>query len=129
MKNLSLILLNLLAIGIGISFAGVNGSKQDAEVNVVPKLCSYNVSQTNTEISLSWRVENNYVVDHFVVEKSTDGVNFTETAVFKVMGDDSDFMKFTYKEMKDANNANVYFRVKQFDNNGVALNYNILSIK
>jgi hypothetical protein len=78
------------------------------------KLTSFAGSLNNGKISLQWAVAENQNNDHFEVEKSTDGTEFTTAAIVMASskpGTESYSINETMKSEK------VYYRLRMFDNN------------
>ena len=92
--------------------ATVLGCMQNLTLPV--KLTSFAGSLNNGRISLQWAVAENQNNDHFEVEKSTDGTEFTTAAIVMASfkpGSESYSINEIMKSEK------VYYRLRMFDNN------------
>jgi len=86
-------------------------------VTLPVKLIGFVGSMNNNKISLQWSVAQNEDADHFEVEKSTDGKEFTTAAVVMTNskpGSESYSINETMKSEK------IYYRLKMFDRNNSA---------
>ena len=80
------------------------------------KLISFAGNLNNDKINLQWAVAENENNDHFEVEKSTDGKEFTTAAIVMASskpGTESYSINETMKSEK------IYYRLRMFDNNKV----------
>ena len=73
------------------------------------KLLSFTATKENSSVKMSWTVSENETGDFFVVEKSTDGKNFSPVATVETNG-----MKGTseYAYTDNASAATTYYRLK-----------------
>jgi len=94
--------------------ATVIGCMQNVTLPV--ELMSFAGSLNNNKVNLQWAVAENQHNDHFEVEKSTDGKEFTTAAIVMASskpGTESYVINETMKSEK------VYYRLRMFDNNKV----------
>ena len=94
--------------------ATVIGCMQNVTLPV--ELMSFAGSLNNNKVNLQWAVAENENSDHFEVEKSTDGKEFTTAAIVMASskpGTESYVINETMKSEK------VYYRLRMFDNNKV----------
>jgi hypothetical protein len=79
-------------------------------------------------VNLLWKVENEGEVDHYVVERSTDGILFTSIAKLKAKGGSSNV--YTYADdVKLLTSPVVYYRVIQMNRAGNQYQTNIIMFK
>jgi endo-1,4-beta-xylanase len=78
-------------------------------------LANFEASRTNTEVLLTWTVIEETNSDKYVVEKSTDGINFTPIQTIKALG--STNYNTTDKQPTSGRN---YYRLVQYDKSGRA---------
>jgi hypothetical protein len=81
------------------------------------ELLSFDGTATADYNHLEWitAVENNN--DYFTLERSTDGVNFTEIARIDGAGNSTQLINYSFNDMNPADGYN-YYRLKQTDFNG-----------
>ena len=80
------------------------------------KLISFAGNLNSDKISLQWTVAENENNDHFEVEKSTDGKEFTTAAI--VMASSKPGTE-SYSISEPMKSEKVYYRLRMFDNNKV----------
>ncbi len=81
------------------------------------------------KVRLSWKVLNNYITNHFIVERSPDGLHFTTIGVVnrEETHDPTASYGFTDQTLPPYL-SNIYYRVKLVENNGFARYSPILKI-
>ncbi len=68
-------------------------------------------------VAMEWIVSNEDNNDYFVIEQSTDGINWTESHIVQSLGDTT--TERTYSQVDFVQNVpKIYYRLKQVDNNG-----------
>lgn len=91
---------------------------------------SFTTQQSNTKINLTWDSNTATSVNHFVIERSYDGNEFTDIAT--VFAFEKDAVKFPY-QFADKNfsaaKAVVYYRIRHIDVDGKMGYYATNSIK
>ena len=90
------------------------------------KLMSFQGNINNGKVNLQWAVAENEINDHFDVEKSFDGKNFTTKGVVIAttkVGAES----YTYAE--SANAEKIYYRLKMVDKNQITTYSKILAFQ
>jgi len=101
-------------------------SKWTIGSNVTPlpvKLKSFTATLVNdNDVNVEWTTAQEINNDHFDVERSTDGVNFSKIA--EIAGNGTTFIEHSYSKM-DENvdqllSPVIYYRLRQVDNNGVS---------
>jgi hypothetical protein len=95
------------------------------------KYLSFDAAAANSVVTLNWVTEQEINNDHFEVERSFDGLNFTTIAV--VLDGFATGSQKSYK-VKDnaaelATKAVVYYRLKQIDVNGRVTYSNVLTVR
>lgn len=73
--------------------------------------------------STAWEVNN----DHFIIERSSDGVHFAAIGTLQGKGKSSTVNSYRFEDEKPLNGAN-YYRLKQVDHDGSSTHSNIVSI-
>ena len=72
----------------------------------------------NNIVKLSWSVADEININHYEIERSIDGVNFNK--IGSIIGKTSSFstVNYTYIDNNNVPAGNVYYRIKEVDNNG-----------
>lgn len=82
------------------------------------KLTSFNVSLVNTKITVSWGTSVEKNASHFVVQRSTDGVEFTDAGIIFTGGDGNSSVKKSYSfndPISTSSKSMLYYRLKMVD--------------
>lgn len=88
------------------------------ENNQSVKLVSFTGSLNGTKADLKWVTEAEVNVSHFIIEKSTDGVNYSDAGVFFAYGTGSDKTNYSFSVSQQTNSGAVYYRLFVTGNNG-----------
>lgn len=81
------------------------------------KLISFNATVLDdTKVTLRWKVENDQDADHYKIERSTDGVIFTEI-VLLFPKNQTTAIDYAFTDQKPLN-GHSYYRLKMVNNNG-----------
>ncbi len=85
---------------------------------IVPvKLVDFYVSAVNGTAKLGWIVSNEVNVKEYIVEKSTDGVGFSNTAAVQVIASTAGNTSYSYQD-KNLQNGKYFYRIKTVDYDG-----------
>lgn len=87
---------------------------------------AYEVNDDN--IDIEWSVSDESNIDHYEVERSADGNNFTKEAMIVAIGNNNSFIQYHYNTIK-ASLSNNYYRIKAIDKNANLVYSKIVSIK
>jgi hypothetical protein len=83
------------------------------------KLLSFSAQLNNSKVELAWKTVAEMNVSHFVVEKSTDGNDFTETGIVFARGNETDITKYNFSDMINSEEEGVlYYRLRSVDIDG-----------
>ena len=84
------------------------------------KLSSFNANKKNdTKVSLTWTTAQEENVNHFVIERSFDGVNYTDAGIVFATGNSTITRQYSFTDDLKNNNAGVvYYRLRMIDNDG-----------
>jgi hypothetical protein len=96
------------------------------------KLLSFTGSYRNNLATLNWQTVNELVFDHFELERSSDGSNFTTIVSKTATGNASYNSKQNYQHLDDltAVNGNVfYYRLKMVDQDGRYKHSSVIMIR
>ncbi len=73
------------------------------------------------KVNLAWTTESEVNFSHFVIEKSNDGVNFSEAGFVFSNGSANDYSNYTYADnLFSANDILVFYRLRMVDIDGKA---------
>ncbi|RXK59965.1 T9SS type A sorting domain-containing protein [Lacibacter luteus] len=83
------------------------------------QLNEFSVQQKNEYAELNWSVPENSTASQFIIERSTDAVNFREAGiVFSKTGMNENVM-YKFKDLvRKANTSNLYYRIRSEDEKG-----------
>lgn len=115
------------------SAGGTNGSGIIPSVGgFLPiELLSFNAIKANNHVNLNWVTSSEIYNDHFVVERSLNGTEFTELAVVKTKAKNGNSKSpLSYTTLDPAPNpGTTYYRLKQADQNGTVKYFQTVSVK
>lgn len=115
------------------SAGGTNGSGIIPSVGgFLPiELLSFIAKKINNHVSLNWVTSSEIYNDHFVVERSLNGTEFTELALVKTKAKNGNSKSpLSYAALDPAPNpGTTYYRLKQTDQNGTFKYYQTVSVK
>lgn len=120
---------------------------QDLASNAFPtqttlpvKLSIFTVSKQGNNALVSWTTSSEISTDHFEIERSYDGVNFTVVGSKAASGNSSDVINYQYQDPISISSGNIYYRLKTVDidqktgytkivvlrlSNGIVKNFNV----
>ena len=83
------------------------------------KLVSFTVVLNTNKADLKWVTASEVNLSHFIIEKSTDGINFSDAGVFFAYGNATDKTNYSFSDKFNGNQAGtVYYRLFFAGNNG-----------
>lgn len=88
------------------------------------QLISFNGAQDGSDITLSWTTETELNNDYFVVQRSTDGINFADLAIIEGNGTSISRQTYSYSDPDPITGLN-YYRLAQVD---IGADYSAFSI-
>ncbi|MFH0893231.1 MAG: T9SS type A sorting domain-containing protein [Bacteroidota bacterium] len=91
------------------------------------ELLSFNAQPNNTQVDLTWATASETNNDYFVVEKSSNGVNFQAVCQVQGAGNSNSFLEYSAID-KNPFNGTSYYRLKQVDFDGKTHYSNIVSV-
>ena len=95
-----------------------NGDK-DTSAQLLPlKLLSFKGSNSNSSTVLNWVTTNEYNAAAFIVERSSDGINYSQ--IGKIAAINNEYTEQSYRFLDDKLTADFifYYRLKMMDNSG-----------
>ena len=95
---------------------------QDLASNVFPntiitpvKISDFTVIRQGSNAMLNWTTVTETNSDHFEIERSYDGINFTVVGSKLAAGNSSDVVNYQYADPISVNSGNIYYRLKSLD--------------
>ena len=100
-------------------------------VSLPVKLVSFSAILNNDAVDLKWVTTSEKNVNHFSIERSFDGVNYTDAGLVFATGNTSETIKYSYTDNNiDTKTAGViYYRLRSVDNDGTSELSEIRSIR
>lgn len=91
------------------------------------KLVEFNANHLNNgKVEVNWVTETELNNDYFLLEKSYDGLSFSEVAI--VPGNGTYTQRSEYSLLDNASNKTIYYRLSQVDYNGERKIYNPIAL-
>ncbi|MGF2412534.1 MAG: hypothetical protein ACQUYJ_09415 [Ferruginibacter sp.] len=114
---------------VGLPFAGVAPDRGYAEMNLaLPiKLLDLTVSEKNSQHLLQWKTETEVNSDHFTIERSSDGQNYTAIGTVKAADFSSTIANYIFTDAAPLDGIN-YYRLLMVDKDNSFERSNIVSI-
>ena len=81
----------------------------------------------NNDVDITWSTASEHNTNHFVVEKSRDGVNWVILNTLGAAGNSTSVIEYAITDT-DAANGTTYYRLTQFDTDGASKKFNITSV-
>ena len=79
------------------------------------------------QVDVTWATASEHNTSHFVVEKSRDGLNWTILNTLGAAGNSTTVIEYALTD-NDVASGTTYYRLTQFDNDGVSETFNIASV-
>jgi len=91
-----------------------------APVTLLPlKMISFTAMLTNNKVGLKWTTASEVNLSHFVVEKSTDGINFSEAGLVFAYGNTTDRTDYNLDDnVSNIQSGVIYYRLRSVDTDG-----------
>ncbi len=91
-----------------------------APITLPVKLASFTATlNKNNKAELKWTTASEINTSHFVVERSTDGVNFSDAGLVFAYGSTSDMTNYSFPDdLSGITSTVVYYRLRSVDNDG-----------
>lgn len=125
-KNKIKLRIGAKALGLGISNAGMRFNSlwfrsftYQAPRTLPVNLTAFDVSLINRKIAATWSTSVEKDASHFVVQRSTDGVEFTDAGIIFTEGNSSASRSYSFRDPISTNSKGVlYYRLKMVDLDG-----------
>jgi hypothetical protein len=105
----------------------------NAAVNIVPvKPASFIAASNNNnkKVDLKWSTEIETNLSHFIVERSTDGINFSDAALVFAYGNTTAKSDYAFADnISRVLSGSVYYRIISISDNGKAVYSDVRIIK
>ena len=85
------------------------------------KLTSFTASKKENTVTLKWQTQYEQNSSHYNIQRSTDGVNFTDAARVAAAGNSNLPLTYSYPDLLPAavqSQKNVFYRLQSFDTDG-----------
>lgn len=83
------------------------------------KLASFTATLKNTNAELKWTTSSEINVSHFVVERSTDGENFSDAGMIFAYGNATDNTNYSFSDnVSSVQSGIIYYRIRSVDIDG-----------
>lgn len=103
------------ALRVGISFSRKMLSCPTLPVDLI----SFDVINNNELVEITWKTSKEYNSDYFLIERSTDGINWITISTLKSKGNSTTINEYYYLDkVIDVYEKYFYYRLKQVDYNG-----------
>jgi hypothetical protein len=114
------------ALGLGTSNAGMRFNSlwfrsfnYQAPRTLPVNLTAFDVSLINKKIAATWSTSVEKNASHFVVQRSTDGVEYTDAGIIFTEGNSSTSRSYSFRDPVSTNSKGVlYYRLKMVDLDG-----------
>lgn len=116
---------------INIPFDGtrfVTFGSTDAELPLPVELLTFESFCVDNDILIEWTTASEFNSDYYVLERSSDGVNFYEIEVFSGAGFSNRLLEYEYIDMTPYRTHN-YYRLTQYDFDGKYQVFNTIGIR
>ena len=90
-------------------------------------LTSFKAALQNNRVAVSWTAVNEYNVNHYNIEKSSDGVHYTVVSTIAAKGTNGSNNIYTYNDAALMNGSYLY-RIRSVDNDGAVSVTNAISV-
>jgi hypothetical protein len=116
-KSIFLLFSTLITFAV---FAGEpsapNNASNNAEFSLPLVLKTFNVVMNNKKAQLSWVTGHEKDLSHFVIERSTNGIDYTETSIVFALGNLTAVQNYNFSDPLNASAKGViYYRLKLID--------------
>jgi predicted secreted hydrolase len=93
------------------------------------ELLYFNVSKNDSKVLLNWATATEKNNSHFIVERSADGVHFSEIGVVAGNGTTYSTQNYQFTDSQKSLSVNTYYRLKQVDFDGTTSYSSIKVVK
>lgn len=124
------------AATINISLVWAGSGLTDLASNFFPStiitpvsMSSFTVTRQGNNAQLNWKTLTEVNSDHFVIERSADGINFTAAGSVAAAGNSTNAVNYQYADPIGNASGIIYYRIKTIDFDGSATYSKIVSLR
>jgi hypothetical protein len=90
------------------------------QVTVFSQVTSFTGTLKNDRVDLRWATSSEKNVSHFIIEKSTDGKNYSQAGIVFAYGNTSETMNYPFfeKNINTSQEGIIYYRLSSVTNDG-----------
>lgn len=116
-KSIFLLFSTLITFAVFAGEPGApNNAASNAEFSLPLVLKNFNVVINNKKVQLNWVTGHEKDLSHFVIERSTNGVDYTETSIVFAMGNQTAVQNYNSSDLLGTSAKGViYYRLKLID--------------
>lgn len=108
----------------------VTGSNQTSQFNLPLVLTAFSASLINQNVVLNWTAGQEKQLSHFVIERSTNGRDYSEVAIVVTESNDNVKQQYQYKDaVKPQSSGILYYRLRLVDLQGRYQNSSVRIVK
>ena len=112
-KSLFLLFATLIAYA---AFAGEGNGANSTEFTLPLVLKNFSAVVNNKKINLDWTTGHEKDLSHFIVERSTNGIEYTQAGIVMSLGNSTAVQKYSFCDAMNASSTGVvYYRLKMID--------------
>lgn len=100
-----------------LAFVSYNNNTVDIISPLPATLGAFQAKPVQNDVNINWKTITELNTDHFVVEQSRDGVNFSKLATVAAAGNSTDPLQYAFTHHNVAN-GKIYYRLQTVDRDG-----------
>jgi hypothetical protein len=100
-----------------VAFVSYNNKTIDVNSPLPATLAYFNANPVQNDVNIAWKTITEENADHFVIEQSNDGVNFSSLQTIKAAGNSTDPRNYAYTH-HNVVAGKIYYRLQTVDKNG-----------
>src|SRR5690606_22237497 len=112
---------------ITVSDAASNTASTNCAIVLPVELVSFEGYRNGIDVQLEWTIASESNSDYFIVERSTDAESWSAFALVESVGNSNELVNYSVVD-RNASSGTVYYRLKQFDNDGKLNIHDMISV-
>ena len=103
-----------------------------SSITLPVKLTSFTAVNNNNIIGLNWKTAYEQNSSHFIIQRSTDAVNFTDVVRVSAAGNSNSTLTYSHNDYLPASiqtQKTVFYRLQSFDTDGKYANSHVVAMK
>lgn len=112
---------------ITLNDAVSNTASTNCAIVLPVELISFEGYRNGIDVQLEWTTASESNSDYFIVERSTDGESWSAFAMVESVGNSNEVVNYSTVD-RNASSGTVYYRLKQFDNDGKLSIHDMISV-